>query len=97
MAGAGGAAGAAGAFEAGMGQIGVAGVFDSAEDPNYGRLNRAIADLQELRPLVKPQLIKACAATVLADDVVTPRQAALLRGVAAALDCPLPPGVIRGR
>jgi Zn-dependent protease with chaperone function len=97
MEGAGGAAGAGGAFAAGMRQIGTTGTLDTAEDPNYGRLNRAIADLQEMKPLVKPQLIKACAATVLADDVVTPRQAALLRGVAAALDCPLPPGVIRGR
>jgi uncharacterized tellurite resistance protein B-like protein len=88
---------AADALAAGMRQIGVSGALISDDDPNFARLNRALADLQQLKPLVKPQLIKACAATVLHDAIVTPRQAALLRGVAAALDCPLPPGVIRGR
>lgn len=91
-----GGAGAADAFAAGMRQIGMSGSLIGDDDPNFARLNRALADLQQLKPLVKPQLVKACAATVLHDAIVTPRQAALLRGVAASLDCPLPPGVIRG-
>jgi Zn-dependent protease with chaperone function len=63
-------------------------------DPNFSRLNRALAELRLLKPLQKPKLLKACAATVLADGQVSPRQAVLLQGVAATLDCPLPPTVV---
>jgi len=66
-------------------------------DPNFSRLNRALAELGLLKPLQKPKLLKACAATVLADGQVSPRQAVLLQGVAATLDCPLPPTVVTKR
>jgi len=79
------------AFAAGMAELGMTANLDADDDPNFGRLNQALAELQALQPLAKPRLIKACAAAVLADGRVSPRQAALLRGVAAALDCPLPP------
>ena len=62
-------------------------------DPNYVKLSGAIGTLRYLKPLVKPQLIKACAATVLADNHVSASEAALLQGIAAALDCPLPPSI----
>jgi hypothetical protein len=88
-----GAAETARAFAAGMTELGINATLDAAEDPNFDRLNRALAELQALKPLAKPRLIKACAAAVLADGQVSARQAALLRGVAAALDCPLPPSI----
>ncbi|MEQ9003734.1 MAG: hypothetical protein RIE74_09220, partial [Pseudomonadales bacterium] len=87
---------AAQAFAAGMAELGATGALQDADDVNFARLNRALAELRQLKPLVKPRLIKACAAVVLADGQVSTRQAALLRGIAATMDCPLPPGVIQG-
>jgi hypothetical protein len=81
------------AFQAGMAELDLDGALDRADDPNFDRLNRALAELQALTPLAKPRLIRACAAAVLDDGHVSPRQAALLRGVAATLDCPLPPSI----
>ena len=64
-----------------------------ADDPNFTSLNAALGKLRALKPLQKPRLIKACAATVLADGAASGRQGALLQGIAATLDCPLPPSI----
>lgn len=89
------AAEAADAFAAGMAALELQGEIDTAEDPDYQRLNRALTELRDVAPLRKPRLIKACAATVLADGHVSAREGTFLRGVAAALDCPLPPSIYR--
>ena len=81
------------AFDAGMEALELEGTLDPEDDPNYTRLNAALAELQTLKPLIKPRLIKACAAAILADQQISPRQAALLQGVAATLDCPIPPSI----
>ncbi len=84
------------AFQAGVSALELRGNppdFDSAEDVNFSRLNQAITRLQLLKPLAKPRMIKACAATATADGQVSAEQGALLQGVAAALDCPLPPSI----
>jgi hypothetical protein len=67
--------------------------IDQEEDPNFSRLNEAVRTLGQLKPLAKPKLIKACAATATADGNVTGLEGALLQGFAAALDCPLPPSI----
>jgi len=72
-------------------------VFDASEDANFVRLNEAIRELRLLKPLVKPKLIKACAATALADGHISGTEGALLQGFAAALDCPLPPSIYSNR
>lgn len=55
------------------------------------RLDAAIARLwQEPAPL-RLTLIKAAAAMIEADEVVTPREFDLVRVIADSLDCPLPP------
>jgi hypothetical protein len=84
------------AFRAGLAAAGITADFDAAADRDFARLGRALAELRQLPPLQKPRLIKACAATVLADGRISPRQGALLQGVAAALDCPLPPSIHSG-
>ena len=58
-------------------------------------MNAALGNLRKLKPLVKPALLKACAATVLADGAVSADEGALLQGIAATLDCPLPPSIYR--
>ena len=57
---------------------------------DYERLNSALAQLRELKPHLKQQLLEACAAVALADGQMHSDQHALLHGIAATLDCPLP-------
>lgn len=58
---------------------------------SYAELDKALGRLGKVKPLQKPALLKACAACILADDVVAPVEVELLRTVAAILDCPMPP------
>jgi len=58
---------------------------------SLSELDSAIDRLAQLKPLAKPQLLKACVAVVMADDRVTAKEAELVRAFAATLDCPMPP------
>jgi Zn-dependent protease with chaperone function len=58
---------------------------------NLKTLNRAVEELSLLKPLVKPQLLKACVACTLSDGEVTARETELLRAFSSIIDCPLPP------
>ena len=78
------------AFAAGIAAISLQLNFDAAIDPNLTRLNAALRDLRAVHPLAKPRLIKGCAACALTDGA-TMDERALLIGVAATIDCPLPP------
>jgi Zn-dependent protease with chaperone function/uncharacterized tellurite resistance protein B-like protein len=53
-------------------------------DEALNRLNLAV-------PQIKKNLLEACAQTVAADGVIQEMEAELLRAVADALDCPMPP------
>ncbi|MGE0624553.1 MAG: M48 family metallopeptidase [Pseudomonadales bacterium] len=87
----------AAAFAAGMETLNLRGShlrgIDEAADENFNRLNGALRELRKLKPLAKPKVLKACAATVTADGHVSGTEGALLQGIAAALDCPLPPSI----
>lgn len=87
------AAGRTAAFRRGLQGLGISSALDAGDDANFSRLDDAISTLRQLKPLAKPKLIKACAAVALADGHLSPRQGALLQGIAAALDCPLPPSI----
>jgi hypothetical protein len=78
------------AFDAGAAAMDLALQFVAASDTNFTRLNDALRDLRALHPLAKPRLIKGCAACALTDGP-TSSERALLIGIAATLDCPLPP------
>ncbi|MFN3985406.1 MAG: M48 family metallopeptidase [Rhodocyclaceae bacterium] len=54
-------------------------------------LDEAIEHLSACKPGFRKMLIEACAAAVMHDHHVTVREAELLRAVAQALDCPVPP------
>jgi Zn-dependent protease with chaperone function len=58
----------------------------SAVDDALGRYDAAA-------PALKKELMLACAATVMADDNVTDREAELIRAIGDGLDCPVPPFV----
>jgi Zn-dependent protease with chaperone function len=60
-------------------------------------LDRVVAALERLDaipPLAKPALLKACVAAVRGPAGIRMQEAELLRAVAAAVDCPLPPFAI---
>jgi hypothetical protein len=80
------------AFNKGMAALGVAGgVLRSPSELNIVAVEGALNELNLLAPLKKPFFIKACVATVMADDKLTLAEAELLRAICAALDSPLPP------
>jgi Zn-dependent protease with chaperone function len=54
-------------------------------------LDAALNRFSEAVPQIKKNVLNACAQTVSADGVIQPREAELLRAVADALDCPVPP------
>jgi len=78
------------AFAAGAAAVELDLQFAPSDDVNFNRLNDALRELRGLHPLAKPRLIKGCAACALTDGV-SPSERALLIGIAATLDCPLPP------
>ena len=78
------------AFSSGAAAVELELQFDATDDPNFLRLNDALRDLRALHPLAKPRLIKGCAACALTDGATT-HERALLIGISATLDCPLPP------
>ena len=81
------------AWAAGMAELDLAGDYAGSTPFDYQRMNENLAALRKLKPLAKPALIKACAATVLADGRVSAAEGAMLQGIAATLDCPLPPSI----
>ncbi len=65
--------------------------FEAQADPNMARLTGAMRQLRELHPLAQPRLLKACIRCVQHSGRILDSERDLLHGVAAALDCPLPP------
>lgn len=54
-------------------------------------LDKALEQLNQLKPLEKPKLLKAMAASINHDGEVAASEAELFRAVADSLDCPVPP------
>jgi Zn-dependent protease with chaperone function len=65
----------------------------SGEARSLARVNSALDRLAEASPSVKRNVLLACAHAVAADGQVLYREAELLRAIADALDCPIPPFV----
>ena len=56
-------------------------------------MDEALKRYDAATPVLKRNLMMACAATVMADDTVTDREAQLIRAIGDGLDCPVPPFV----
>ncbi len=54
-------------------------------------LDLALQKLDALKPLAKPQLLKACAASVVQDHTISPVEVELLRAFSDVIGCPMPP------
>jgi len=57
---------------------------------NVASLGKATDALANLKPLQKPQLLKACLACITYDKNYSAQEKELMRAIAATLDCPLP-------
>ncbi|BAO44331.1 M48 family metallopeptidase [Thiolapillus brandeum] len=80
------------AFEAAARELKIEGMhLVNESDLRLEDLDTAMDKLAQLKPLLKPQLLKAAAACVEADGEVTALEMELLRAFSALLDCPLPP------
>lgn len=62
----------------------------SGADISFQMLDKAVAQLAELKPLHKPGFLKALAACIQADGAITADEAELFRAIADCLDCPVP-------
>ena len=60
---------------------------------DLSRVDAALARLSQAVPQIKKNVLSACAQTVADDDVIQEGEAELLRTIADALDCPVPPFV----
>ncbi len=63
----------------------------SREDCSLTRIDLALNRLAEASPGVKRRILNACALTVAADNLIRPAETELLRAIADAMDCPVPP------
>jgi Zn-dependent protease with chaperone function len=64
-----------------------------AEQCDLERVDAALNRLALAAPQIKKNVLAACAQTVAADGLIQETEAELLRAIADALDCPLPPFV----
>jgi Zn-dependent protease with chaperone function len=87
---------AARAFDAGRKAIGAtAFTMLPRKEVSLRRLDEAVDRIGQLKPLLKPRVLKACAACIAADGRVTVAGMELLRAVASTLHCPMPPVIKR--
>jgi len=70
-----------------------AGAILPASESTLASVDQALRRYDAAAPALKRSLMLACAATVMADDTVTDREAELIRAIGDALDCPVPPFV----
>ena len=79
-------------FALAQNNLGIEGLqFHDINSLSLDKLDSAIHKLNQLKPLQKPALLKACAAAISADQIITPTEHELLRAIADSLDCPMPP------
>ena len=80
------------AFNAGKSEVGAGALkFVKREQLTLDNLNTAIDELEKLKPLLKPRILKACAACIMYDAKASIRGQELLRTISSTLNCPMPP------
>ena len=64
--------------------------IESGANTNFKTLDLALNELEGLKPLEKPVLLKAIAMCIQLDGNITPAEAELMRAVADSINCPMP-------
>ncbi|MFZ5806738.1 MAG: M48 family metallopeptidase [Verrucomicrobiota bacterium] len=83
------------AFDRGLAQLNIT-LGGSAQKLSYEQatltaVDAALHQLSAAAPLLKKNILYACATTVIHDGAVVVEELELLRAIAAVLDCPIPP------
>ncbi len=81
------------AFDAAIDALGISATYTPPAAFDYAHVNENLARLRKLAPLTKPALLKACVLAARHDGELNAHEFALLKGIAATLDCPLPPTI----
>ena len=81
----------AGAFAQGIKEAGLTLKLIDVRSLSIAAVTQALGRLNQLAPLEKPRLVKACAQAALHEGKLSLTEAELLRAVCATLDSPLPP------
>ncbi len=63
----------------------------TAEECDLSQVDAALNRVSQAVPQIKKNVLNACAQTVAADGMIQEMEAELLRAIADALDCPMPP------
>ncbi len=66
-------------------------VYVSSDDCDLPHVDTALDRLNQAAPQIKKTVLNACVQVVAADGVIQEMEAELLRAIADALDCPMPP------
>jgi len=83
---------AAQAFDRGKKEIGATALnIIAKQDFSLNALNQSLDKLMQLKPLMKPRILKACVAIILSDGKTTIKGIELVRTISICLDCPMPP------
>jgi Zn-dependent protease with chaperone function len=87
---------AAQAFDRGKKEIGATALnIIARQDFSLKALNQSLDKLMQLKPLMKPRILKACVAIILSDGKTTIKGIELVRTISTCLDCPMPPMQVR--
>jgi len=79
------------AFDAATENMGISGLQLVVQNEiSLTGLDHALQKLAMLAPLAKPQLLKACAASIVRDQKILPLESELLRAFSDVLGCPMP-------
>lgn len=65
--------------------------LQAKQELSIAKIEQAIINLNQLKPLQKPKVLKAFVAVIHSDAVLSPVEVELVRCIADAIDCPLPP------
>ena len=65
--------------------------FMAAQDCTLNAIDIALNDVAAAGPQIKKQIVHACAEAVASDGLVHPREGELIRAIADAVGCPMPP------
>ena len=61
------------------------------ESLSLKELDSSLDKLMQIKPLLKPRILKCCAGIILHDNEASVKGVELLRMVSSCLDCPMPP------
>jgi hypothetical protein len=67
--------------------------MERQDDCNLVVLDTSLDRIEQADPVTKNKILTACGRVILADDLVRPREEALLRAIADTIGAPVPPFV----